>query len=443
MRPCDAFLPCQPYLLMSQVRGLQNKSCLCWSQRSPKSAVLTVALVASFHSRKRKWKEPDSPIEATLPEEVDPLAPDAGSAATRIFVAHNLNQNLKALRLPSDLAFTVDGATLKNGESLQIQMVYANCGSPVVSLLDATPLQTTEPPLPPKDVASRDTPKEDALLATLLEPDKRARHRPTAPPLLDLHSGARLVDNLLATTEKFGMTLPELQLRFAVFAGDGLLEGPFNTCQPGCGNLLARRLSLEQRSSLCEWGSLDWFHACEKSGAHSDAQEKSKSKNLFQNLPVLHSGAIFCQTEAIENTRRKAKNPSKICGLKTADAKEARQFGRDLLDAPMLIFCSFHYEHRRQNLLAVAAHGQSSAMPNNVKFTLAVEALLAMSEDRVTFAALQNAVVVLEPAGVFPDCRQHGQVGRALLPAVHHAVQWLDGCQTGVETIPAVSQTSD
>ncbi|CAJ1444203.1 unnamed protein product, partial [Effrenium voratum] len=114
--------------------------------------------------------------------------------------------------------------------------------------------------------------------------------------------------------------------------------------------------------------------------------------NLFQNLPVLHSGAIFCQTEAIENTRRKAKNPSKICGLKTADAKEARQFGRDLLDAPMLIFCSFHYEHRRQNLLAVAAHGQSSAMPNNVKFTLAVEALLAMSEDRVTFAALQNAV---------------------------------------------------
>ena len=44
-------------------------------------------------------------------------------------------------------------------------------------------------------------------------------------------------------------------------AGDGLLDStPANL-----GNLLAKRLSLGQRSCLCERGLLDWVSRCEKS----------------------------------------------------------------------------------------------------------------------------------------------------------------------------------
>ena len=120
------------------------------------------------------------------------------------------------------------------------------------------------------------------------------------------------------------------------------------------------------------------------------------SENLLINMPALVSSAVFSLSESIENTRRKSKaaNPGPLCGLRTQEAREIREFGSKLQSSGMLIFISLHWEHRRQNLLSVAKRGQSVNMCGHTKFAAATNVWKTMKDDAQILTELQTLVKV-------------------------------------------------
>ena len=237
----------------------------------------------------------------------------------RIHLAWGLQQVLLPLKIPSDLALTTDGVTTSAGESLQIQMCYSfdRSGVSVMSLLDAASLSTAEitraqsrpGAATPRSAAKANVVEfnEEMTLQQFLdqssaaEPNAKARPKAKAKAslkkgrLIDLHTGPKLVQNLQSTLKKFGVGHQDLALRFAVHCGDGLIEGPFG-CEAG--KLLAQELGIcgngpsgpqspspSTRSDLsASFGSLDMFHACEKSGQHADMVEFNEANGYLKDL---------------------------------------------------------------------------------------------------------------------------------------------------------------
>ena len=120
------------------------------------------------------------------------------------------------------------------------------------------------------------------------------------------------------------------------------------------------------------------------------------AENFLLNMPALVSSAVFSLSESIENARRKSKaaNPGPLCGLRTQEARDIREFGSKLQSPGMLIFISFHWEHRRQNLLSVAKRGQSANMCGHVKFATATNVWQTMKDDACMLKELHTLVKI-------------------------------------------------
>ncbi len=240
---------------------------------------------------------------------------DEAYKTLRVHLAWGLQQVLLPLKIPSDVALTTDGVTTSAGESLQIQMCYSfdRSGATVMSLLDAASLSTAE--ITRRGVQSQQSQQsrqsvaranvvdfnEEMTLQQFLDQShsqsrgrSKAQAKPKANPshkpgrLLDLHTGPKLVQNLQLTLSKFGVGHQDLALRFAVHCGDGLIEGPFG-CEAG--KLLAQELGIcgnskqsQSQSQSQSFGSLDVFHACEKSGQHADAVEFNDTNGYLKQL---------------------------------------------------------------------------------------------------------------------------------------------------------------
>ncbi|CAE7035038.1 unnamed protein product [Symbiodinium sp. CCMP2456] len=415
--------------------------------------------------------------------------------AAKAHLAAGLQQTLRALNMPSDVALTSDGVTTRVGESIQVVMSYSfdSSGEPVIALLDGASLRPDLGALPRVAPAPVQELDENLTLQELVE--LRAPEPASAKKRLfvDLHSGPKLVQNLLLVAGRFGVREPDMALRFAVHCGDGLIEGPF-----GCnaGNMFAEQLGIAQRGGLRAWGALDTFHACEKAGAHSDHSELQtngsryftefkalaaklqlplvallapvssstrtvtyvssrvpKELNLIVNLPVLAAGGIFSMTESIENARRKAERPGKLCGLKTQDpelhipsssnvclmlvmlpamcdkvcdhhdldcsyaedTKAARSFIQSLLDPGLLLFTTLHFEHRKRHLLSVAFRGQEATKVGHVKHLAAFHTWQLMKSDQLVMSDLKTLLTVWETMGQYLGTSRNMLIGLKML----------------------------
>ena len=187
----------------------------------------------------------------------------------------------------------------------------------------------------------------------------------------------------------------------------------------------------------------------------------SPCQNLIVNLPVLAAGGIFSMTESIENARRKAERPGKLCGLKTQDpelhihsssnvclmlvmlpamcdkvcclrkhchcdhhdlncsyaedTKAARSFIQHLLDPGLLLFTTLHFEHRKRHLLNVAFRGQEATKVGHVKHLAAFHTWQLMKSDQLVMSDLKTLLTVWETMGQYLGASRNMLIGLKML----------------------------
>jgi hypothetical protein len=329
----------------------------------------------------------------------------------------------------------MDGITPQIGESMNIQVVFTMGahGQFTWHLLDLAPLTA-----------------------------KQKTHGRTGSPkvtdrtdLFALHNATNLVEGFHRTEKMYGLTAQDMHMRFAVHAGDGLLEGPFSW---QIGRTFAEAGSLP---TDFPWGALDDFHAVEKAGGHADFCERglrgenglihkfhkvtrrirellnfgvgkvisraiaSKygvpwrspaagrsnstrtvmyenthvSTAFIANVPVAAASMVFKLREAIENTKRasaqKGRKVGPICGLKSKDAKAARKVGNNLLEPNMLLFLHLRIDHRDHCLLPYGRLAQTHDLSGMSKLLAASQTDARMSMQRAAIAGLKGVGVLL------------------------------------------------
>ena len=347
-------------------------------------------------------------------------------------LAH-LQTQVRALRIPSDYARSIDGFTPRMGESLLIHVILSLGAAETFPfkwvLLDLTP-QSLQ--------ASADVRGEFG--------------RPLATDVLGYHGAVKTVDKLHTTENRCGLERADRALRYAVTCGDGAVEGPYGL---GIGEASAIRSGLSPRKG---WGSLDGFHAVDKGGAAADSREKRGDglvtqfhkalrgiranfafgngrtvarstarrfqmswrsplaphsdstravmyesgrcpPNLFSNLRTVAYSIRFREKEAIENCRRQAARDESVVGpqrgLRCKAAKALRSLGREVVDARMLLFVCARWEHRRSCLLPYGNVAQSLTVCGLEKVVMQEEVLAAMSVRSGALQALANSTRIL------------------------------------------------
>ena len=217
-----------------------------------------------------------------------------------------LQRNLRALRMPSDFARTIDGITVSIGESLLIHVVIAMGRDGVVRwhLLDLTPQGVMAPSTARSEHDdARDDITDDATLDQLHragDGDAWRQNQDTNTAWTGFQSAGPTVDKCHQVEGRYSIFDLDRVHRFAVNVADGAVEGPHGK---HIGFLSAQRsgIAVSMASSVSSsgsavpaaslassaatvgaaraglefpWGSTDQAHSIDNAGARADQVEK-------------------------------------------------------------------------------------------------------------------------------------------------------------------------